>query len=340
MDKTILTHSSRKTFQGCPRKYKLSYVDGYRPTEEREALFFGKLFHAGLEAWSKSGRDLSAAKKAVWDQMQEAENADEYLYAKISALLGGYHRRYKDEALVLVAAEQAFRTPILNPETAQESKLYVNEGVIDRIVMDDGRHKILETKTTVDDIAPDSDYWRLLSIDPQISNYYLGATALGYTVESCIYDVIRKPSLRPYKATPLEARKYTKDGKLYANQRENDETPEEYYNRLCIDIAQDADKYYARQEIPRSKSDLSEAMFDTWHTAQTIHFYELKDKWPRNTNSCVTTYGKCPYLNVCLGMASIEDEALFKKVEDVHPELAAHKSTKEEAQCKEKAAAQ
>ena len=43
-------------------------------------------------------------------------------------------------------------------------------------------------------------------IDGQVSGYYVGASTLGYEVDVCLYDVIRKPTIRPYKATPEESR--------------------------------------------------------------------------------------------------------------------------------------
>lgn len=53
-----------------------------------------------------------------------------------------------------------------------------------------------------EDIQPDSDLWRRLQIDSQISMYVLAARRLGYPVECVLYNVTRKPTIKP-TAIPL-----------------------------------------------------------------------------------------------------------------------------------------
>ena len=152
------------------------------------------------------------------------------------------------------------------PETGGVSKTWVLAGKIDAIAKDKatGKHIIVEHKTTSQDIGPGSDYWKKLPIDGQVSGYYVGASTLGYEVDVCLYDVIRKPTIRPYKATPEENRKYKKDGTLYAGQHEHDEDPHEWEARLMADIAERPDYYFQRVEVVRSESDLSDYLFDMW----------------------------------------------------------------------------
>lgn len=47
----LLTNSRLGTLRTCLRKHKLAYEDCIRPAETPEALAFGSLFHAALEAW-------------------------------------------------------------------------------------------------------------------------------------------------------------------------------------------------------------------------------------------------------------------------------------------------
>lgn len=319
----VLTNSSLTTFKICPRRYEFRYEQGYVPAEERKALYFGKLFHAGLEAWGNAepGAALADAIEAVEIMVNAAEEPDEYAKVTAIALLEGYDLRYKNDEYEVVECEKEFRAPLLNPDTAAESRLFILGGVIDKILKKDGRHFIQETKTTSDDISPESDYWRRLLIDSQISTYYIGAEANGIKIESCIYDVIRKPSIRPGKATPQENRKYTKDGRLYAAQREVDETPMEFFARLKQDVLERPDFYYARKEVPRSENDLAEFYMDAWHTSQSMRAFQLNGRFPRFTNSCMTYYGKCPYFNVCTGMTTLDDPDQFKKIENAHQEL-------------------
>lgn len=69
---------------------------------------------------------------------------------------------------------------------------------------------VVEHKTTALEIGAGSSYWRRLTLDSQISNYQVGCRSLGHVPTGVLYDVIRKPQIRPYKATPIEAREYTK----------------------------------------------------------------------------------------------------------------------------------
>mgnify|MGYP007001753624 CR=1 FL=1 len=71
--------------------------------------------------------------------------------------------------------------------------------------------------TTSEDIGRGTDYWRRLRMDGQVSIYYAGSAALGYPADLCLYDVLRKPSLRPKKA--VAEVKLKKDGTPYANQQ-------------------------------------------------------------------------------------------------------------------------
>lgn len=176
---------------------------------------------------------------------------------------------------------------------------------------------VVEHKTTSSDIGPGSSYWKRLTLDTQVSQY-LGAEERA---EGMLYDVIRKPGIKPYKATPPEARKYTKTGALYAAQREADETPEEFAVRLRADISEDPNRYYQRGVIVRLPEERREAARDTWLVAGSIRESMRLDAWPRNPSSC-DAYGRtCDYWAVCAGETTIDDDARFRTAETPHEEL-------------------
>lgn len=185
---------------------------------------------------------------------------------------------------------------------------------------------VVEHKTSSEDIGLGSIYWRKLTLDPQISNYIRGVRSLGYEPDGVLYDVLRKPGFEPYAATPMESRKYTKPTKaeptprLYANQRDRDETPEEYRDRCLADISERPDYYYQRGVVVRLESEESEAAFDLWQTAEQIRASRNAERWPRNQDSCVQYHRMCDYWEVCSGETSIDDAALYQRGE-LHPEL-------------------
>lgn len=308
-----LTNSIRNKFNGCHRAYKYAYVDLIRPVQTSEALNFGTAMHKLLEAY--------------WNGEEPSFNVvdDPYVQTTLKVLFEAYRVKYSDsdiEQFEFLGSEKEFNIPLMNPETGGVSKTWTLAGKIDAFAKrrSTGEVVILEHKTTSADIAPGSDYWKKLPIDGQVSGYYVGAKSLGYEVNCCIYDVIRKPSMSPLKATPIENRKYKKDGTLYANQRDTDETPEEWGNRLFADIAERPERYFSRVEIVRSENDLAEYLFDMWSVGREISDAERLGRFSRNPDNC-QRYGACEYFDVCTGCANLEDELLFKKIENPNPEL-------------------
>jgi len=291
------------------------YVQGYRLIEDKAELRFGSMLHDGREELWRSG-SLDAAIVAA-----AAGAADEYEAAKVRVLLTGYAARWGDGPPEdFVDAEVEFRASLTNPETGAASRTFVLGGKIDALML----RRFNELKTTSEDIGPGSIYWRRLTLDPQVSTYYAGAKALGHEVDSCEYDVVRKPALRPLKATPAESRKYTKDGRLYAAQRDQDETPAEYEARLTEEVATNPDKYYQRGEVVRLEADEREAQQDAWQLTRAMREDELAGRRPRNADACAR-YGRvCPYFDVCCGTASLEDATRFELVDNVHQELSAN----------------
>ncbi len=308
---TLLTNSQLTTFRRCQREHHYAYQLGYRAIEDAEALRFGTLIHQGLEAWWR-GLGLEVA-------MDEAMRGaiDEHEAAKARVLMRGYDARWGGEVFAVCGVEQQFRAPLINPETGAPSRTYEVGGKLD-VLLERG---FIEHKTTSEEIGLGSTYWKRLTLNSQVSTYYAGAKALGHEVDGCIYDVIRKPALRPLKATPEESRKYTKDGRLYAAQREHDETADAYELRLTEDVAAQPDKYYQRGEVVRLEAEEREAAFDVWQLARSMREAEIAGRAPRNTDACVR-YGKtCPFFDICCGTASLDDAGRFVRVENVHQEL-------------------
>lgn len=317
----VLTNSAMKCLRRCHREYDFAYEQGVRPMTEADALRFGTLMHLGLEAWwlaAKSGADqLDAALSAL------VGAADQYEETRAREMLIGYHARWCDEPLDVIAVEKEFRAPLINPETGAPSRTFQLGGKLDVIVTDrrDGRVYKVEHKSSSEDIGVGSSYWKRLTLDPQISTYYAGARELGYDVAGCIYDVLAKPGQRPLKATPEDARKFTAKGVLYANQRDKDETPEEYAERIRASIVENPDKFYQRGIVVRLESEERDAAFDRWQTSRMLREAQLSARWPRNPDNCVRYGRMCSYFGVCTGTESIDDPTLFRRTSNVHEEL-------------------
>lgn len=341
----LLTNSRRNSFGSCHRKHYFQYELGARPIQDAEALRFGTLIHAALEAWLLNlykGPDeaLREALAALQANAPKAD-ADAFVQNVARAMIEGYHDRWHAETFTVLAVEQHYEIPMINPDTNGQSRTWRLAGKIDGIVRTaDGKTRILEHKTARDSLAADSRYWTKLAIDGQVSGYYMGAKALGYEVEGCLYDVLRKPALRPSQVPVLDpdgvrvvldangARVRTKDGKKWREtgstaegyfQQFRLETAEELYARLRADIAANLDSYFRRLEVPRLDADLVEYMSDLWAVGREIADAQSSGRWPKNPRSC-DSYGTCEYFEVCAGRESIDNPHVFKRGE-IHPEL-------------------
>lgn len=331
----LLTASRMRAFRTCTRLHHFRYVEGWHTTSTPEALRFGSLMHAGLEAWwltTQRNWNSCAAPQDIVSPLDEAlavvsgAAADPFEGVRAEELLRGYETRWWVESALyeVLAVEAEYRAPMWNPDTDRDSKTWQLAGKIDGIVRrrSDGRTLVMEHKTTVEAINDDTDhYWSTLALDPQISGYVIGAEALGHSVDEILYDVIRKPAQRPLLATPVEARKFTKDGRLYANQRAEDETLDEYRSRIRAAIEEAPDRYFQRRSIPRTQSQIRDYLVSAWAQSRAMRDLQLANVSYPNAEAC-HRFGECPLWKVCsTGSTPAAFPEDFVKVENVNPEL-------------------
>lgn len=321
----VITNSQMRCYRRCAREHHYAYELGYRPLDRSESLRFGSLVHEGLEAWWKAhqGGHGADALGAAIEALRGTEN--EYELVRAGVMLQGYDARWSDDMqhYEVLGVETEFRAPLVNPETGGASRTFSLGGKLDAHVLDrrDGLVRLVEHKTSSEDVSPGSDYWKRLLLDPQVSTYFVGGAALGHEIYECIYDVLGKPGLRPAKATPEGKRKYTKHGQLYANQRAEDETPDEFRARLVEHVSENPDRFYRRDRVVRLEEEARDAAHDAWITARQIREGQLAERAPRNPDSCMR-YGRwCSYFDVCTGTASLDDVTRFRRTDNVHEEL-------------------
>lgn len=367
----LLTSSRLRTAQECPRRHLYRYDLCRTPYGTSRASELGTAVHAGLEAWWVAIRE-GAEKYALPSAVRAAEDAspfdEPFTLAMIRALVVGYDAAWSEWAATVevLGVEVPFSTELTHPVTGVVSSTWRVAGKIDALVrLSDGRVAIIEHKTTSMDASAGSDYRRKLTLDPQVSTYFDGAEALGLKADLCLYDVLRKPSIKPLLATPEEDRIYSQPksracreckkaeknraplphiedglscengristdpgGKLRSNQREHDETATEYEKRLTDAIIADPHKYLLHAEIVRSDEEREAHAWALWHAVRQIEDTRRAYREsgcdaravPQNPGACLTR-GRCDFLDVCEGTASVTDDARFKALETAHPEL-------------------
>lgn len=341
-DKALLTASRLRAARRCRRLHNIRYSLGYKPLVEDEVLRFGTLMHRALEVWWK-GWQLPDEQRLQVALAAIASN-DPFEAAKARVMMLGYHLRWKDEPYDVIGVEVEFETELRNPVTARASQTWRLAGKIDVIVRDrrDNRTYLIEHKTSSEDIAPGSAYQKKLRIDGQVSVYFEGGRALGHDVAGCLYDILKKPALRPSQVplTDDDGRKIvldadgdrvrTKDGKKWRETGDKElgyvlqtreETPEEYGERISTAVAGDPNGYFVRADVVRLEAEMKEAVLDVWQLGQELREAELAGRFPKNPDGC-SAYGRtCPFFSVCTGEASLEDPTQFTKSTNVHPEL-------------------
>lgn len=343
----VLTSSELKTFRRCPREHRLSYVELVRPADRAAALRFGTLVHQALEAWWKASDERLAAALFV---LSTAPDVEPYELAKAEAMLAAYDARWRDEPLEVIAVELEFETAIVNPATGHASKTYKLRGKVDALVRHtpSGRVLLVEHKTSSEDFGAGSEYVKRLRLDSQISTYYAALRDLGHDVAGILYDVLGKPKHEPKLATPEAERKWTKavepkpckkcpgegcekcggageipgePARLYANQRDRDETVDEYQSRVLDAIAAEPDRFLSRVEVVRLDAEELEARGDLWDTARILRESQLAGRAPRNPDACASWGRTCAYFALCTGETTADDTTRYRRAPAAHEEL-------------------
>jgi RecB family exonuclease len=328
----LLTHSRMACAKLCLRKHYYSYEIGMRPDRDSAPLRFGSAYHNALEIYDLAGHD--AAFEAI-----DANYADRPPYIpddewqtereKVRRLFAAHLWRWENEQYEVIATEQTFEMPLRNPDTGASTSNFTLGGKIDRIIrLADGREAVQEYKTTSEDIADGATYWRRLRLDSQISLYLLAARNLGHASATVIYDVTRKPTIKPKRITKAEQKKIAETGEYFGEPVEDrtveTETPAMYGARLTADIADRPDHYFARHEIPRLDSDLDEFAAELWQIQQTLRECQKNNRWYRNADACIRWGSPCEYFDLCSNghdPATDGVPAGFVLLSSPHPEL-------------------
>ena len=249
-------------------------------------------------------------------------------------LMHGYDAVYHDQAMRAVAVESEFRVPIYNLGGKQLSKSRTFEvaGKIDVDAVEDGRRYVLDHKTTSDDLGPDSTYWQQLAVEGQASLYILAQHLQGVQVAGAIWDVIRKPGIRPkalskaaQAAITCEPHTYcgftvTPETVDYVTRGLNVEDSELFGYRVAFECRSDPNRYFARRTIPRLESELTEYAAELWDTAKDVLTTRQTGRNTRSSGSCMAYGRACEYLGICSGYDTPESDKWQKRA-SVHSEL-------------------
>jgi PD-(D/E)XK nuclease superfamily len=221
-----MSPSSYNDFHTCNRLFYWKHLIKLDRVREQGARRFGTMYHAGLDAWWRSmdggnvpWRDkdgaLVMALRGIRENAEAHPETDPFEAARAEAMMVAYHARYFELEFEPVVdgedgVEQWFNLPLVDGDGVEVPgwRLVGRKDAIKRFA--DGRTKPVEHKSTEHEIGPGADYWKGIAVDTQVSVYIDVARRLGVETDRMLYDVSRKPALRPLLATPPDRRRMTK----------------------------------------------------------------------------------------------------------------------------------
>ncbi len=193
----LFTHSSIGTLRKCPQKYRIEVELCLRADREPPPLRMGSSYHGGREHDTES---LEVALASIvegyshvpdWCDTEEDRESWAAECVIVMEMYRGF-RKHVSTTYEILATEVPFFIPIPGLKGVR------NAGKIDKIVkLADGRTAVLEIKTAGEPIEPTADYWRKMRLDAQVSRYLVAARELSWPAETILYDVTRKPEIRP-----------------------------------------------------------------------------------------------------------------------------------------------
>lgn len=264
MRKLILSASSIGAFKACPIRFRNAYVYGIRPIEDKESQRIGTNWHAILEVASlvpgsecpngcvhgdntncaicegigKVPSDIMETVTRVLNSVYEGiefadPTAKEVERVTLLHALVGYRWYYGEQLEPVVATEQYFSLPLLNPQTGHPVPDVFIKGRIDKLIELANGIAVKEHKSTSKSIDPDSTYWGHLNLDTQTTMYVYAAKRMQLLqradvlaateeflplINTVKYDVYHRPTIRPKKLTQGDSKKFVKDG-MYCGQK-------------------------------------------------------------------------------------------------------------------------
>ena len=307
-NKELLTASRTTTALNCLRQHYYRYELGLKPIEDADALRFGTAFHKCLEA---------RANGVTFKDLFKLEEIENFTDAKLYGLVGGYYAYYTGDRDEIEHMKPEIK---FGPDPICGSRTFYGAGKIDGLAgLKDGRVALVEHKTSGEDIGDGADYWLRLSFNPQLYKYWIALADRGIVPDTVIYDVIRKPTIKP-KAdeTPQEYAKRilddatgepeqakTKDGKLRVTS-----------SGAPMWARRGADWYFKRRHVAITSAMVDEFKSQMRSVCHILTYVksEARDMvargmdaataWPRNCNGFVCD--NCGYRSVCHGRVTID----------------------------------
>jgi|OpeIllAssembly_1097287.scaffolds.fasta_scaffold112198_2 hypothetical protein len=303
----VLSHTQISMWRSCPRSYFFKYIAQRVPIVVDQKLSFGRLWDEATGVWWQDGID------AVRDWLIEnAASMDEIDAIKIATLIKYYQ---PPDSFDLISTQEKIDVPIRHPDTNEPMPGVMLRCKADSILDYNGGRFVREAKITAKDIDGYGPFWQVLQANSQVGIYWL-----AFGADGLVYDVAHKPGIKPsaadidaaasimvpgYEEMNKAAQAHARKGICQRDQLNA------YQVRMDKDVAENTDKYFQFRLVHKTEKDVRQAKEDLWAWASMMIVARDKQWHPRNDHSCSSFFGTCPYLAVCSGTTTIEDESLY-----------------------------
>jgi hypothetical protein len=278
-------------FKNCRFKAYLRYVEELVPIERDDTMYVGQLVHRWLQGYYSG--------TVAYIQVVDKASA---LAAAITTAYAVYWPNQEGWAWAKHQTERVFQDELRNPETGAASKTFVFGGKVDMLVFDKGWW-LVEHKTTS---AIDQGYIERLWCDSQIQIYTKYVPAEFQPLQGVIYNILRRPMLRPYEIS---------------SKRSEPETMEAYSERCQQDLLEKPGSFH-RQELIFTPGQLEELEEELWDLSQEV-LRARKGHWYDNKDNCWKFNKPCPYWRYCVSGRSQVVKESFYRHEPANQELSA-----------------
>lgn len=354
-ERQLYTSSRLRILRECLRKHYYKYALLLR-THETAEMRFGTIGHRALEAWYRAWQagDLDARLTAALAILDEI--SDPFDRAKLRLLVIAYHERWHAEPWDVLAVEQEFRYELGDHliggkidviiRDRRDGRDYVVEHKFtgsdtsiggpywERLTIDtqvsiyiDGAGVLgYDVAGCIYDVAKRPEHEQKMATPLDARRYTVGKGCKhcggraggkdGPMQGRGHLNVVFASEVKQSKCDECKGTGWKEAPHLHANQRDADETVEEFEERLLEVIAERPDDFLQRGPVVRLADELPamRTALVEWISVAELGVH------PPNDSACVRAGRICDFFPICAGRASIDD---YPRTASAHPELEA-----------------
>ncbi len=305
-----VTQSIVSIFENCKRKF-LFKINRWGLNIEKKVFQYGKAGHGILDQMYRFGQLIklpptreriafftesyfkNLPKKELYELDSQFLEIDKF---RLIAVLSAYAKKYKADftTRTYVSIEEPFKVNFKN---------WILCGVMDAKFKWIKEETILEHKF-LGRIQNEDDMVELADMLFQLKFYaFANLLIKGVPTNSCMYNIIRKTSTKPHKATKKQKSESIVDY-MIRHEKEINDNPSYFFSR------------YQTTYSPLQSSNFQKEL-DQKITEMQLTIENKRPIYPEES-SCIAQYGICPYLHAC-SLGKMDNT--YKQYQHISPEL-------------------